>query len=72
MRQVINISLSNDLSQEVEKIVKRGKYSTKSEFLRELIRDRITEEDLLIRIEKSRKEIRSGRGKVLRSFRDLR
>ena len=60
MREVINISLPKELSQEVEKIIKKGKYSTKSEFLRELIRERLTEEDLLKSIEKSKKEIKAG------------
>jgi len=72
MRTIINISLPQELSRTVEKIVKKGKYSTKSEFLRELIRERVAEEDLLARIEKSREEIRLGRGKTLKSLRDLR
>ena len=72
MRTIINISLPEPLSQLVEEIVKRGRYSTKSEFLRELIRDRVAEEDLLARIEKSRQEIKLGKGRVLKSLRDLR
>lgn len=56
----------------MEEIVKKGRYSTKSEFLRELIRDRVAEEDLLTRVEKSRQEIKLGKGKVLKSLRDLR
>ncbi|MDD5145159.1 MAG: ribbon-helix-helix domain-containing protein [Candidatus Pacebacteria bacterium] len=71
MRQIINISLSKELDAAVEWIVKRGRYSTKSEFLRELIRERIAEEDLLVRIRKSEAEFRSGKGKILRSLRDL-
>ena len=71
MRQVINISLPGELVREVERIIKKGKYSTKSEFLRELIRERIAEEKLLARIEKSRTEIRAGKGKVLHSLSDL-
>lgn len=72
MRTIINISLPEPLSQLVEKIVKKGRYSTKSEFLRELIRDRVAEEDLLTRVEKSRQEIKLGQGRTLRSLRDLR
>jgi metal-responsive CopG/Arc/MetJ family transcriptional regulator len=71
MREVINISLPKELNREVEKIVKKERYSTKSEFLRELIRERIAEDDLLARIEKSEAEFRAGKGKVLRSLRDL-
>lgn len=72
MRTIINISLPEVLNREIEKVMKKGKYSTKSEFLREVIRERIAEEDLLARIEKSKEEIRVGKGKILRSLRDLR
>jgi len=71
MREILNISLPKELDREIERIVKRGKYSTKSEFLRELIRERVAEEDLLRRIEKSEAEFRAGKGKVLRSLKDL-
>lgn len=71
MREVINISLPKELFREVERVMKKGKYSTRSEFLRELIRERIAEEDLLARIEKSEAEFRAGKGKILRSLKDL-
>ena len=71
MREVVNISLPKELSREVERIVKMGKYSTKSEFVRELIRERIAEEDLLARIRKSETEFRAGKGKLLRSLKNL-
>ena len=71
MRAIINISLPKELDREVEKIMRKGRYSTKSEFLREIIRERIAEEDLLARIEKSEEEFRAGKGKVLRSLKDL-
>jgi len=66
MRQVINISLPEELNSAVEGMVKKGRYSTKSEFLRDLIRERIAEEDILARVERSRREIRAGKGKVLK------
>jgi Arc/MetJ-type ribon-helix-helix transcriptional regulator len=72
MREIINISLPKELDREVEEIIKKGQYASKSEFLRELIRERIAEENLLARIEKSRKEIQSGKGRVLKSLRNLR
>ncbi len=71
MREIINISLPKELDREIEKIVKKGRYSTKSEFLRELIRDRVAEEDLLFRIKKSKIQFQTGKGKILRSLRDL-
>ena len=72
MRDVINISLSKELNRELEVLVKKGKYSTKSEFLREMIRQRIAEEDLLRRIQKSEADFKAGKFKVLKSLKDLR
>ncbi|HLD70637.1 MAG TPA: ribbon-helix-helix domain-containing protein [Negativicutes bacterium] len=72
MRDILNISLSKELSEKVDSLVKKGRYSTKSEFLRELIRERIAEADLLERLRKSQTEIALGQGKVLRSLKDLR
>ncbi len=40
MRKVINISLPEDLYNEVDREVKKGRYSTKSEFFRDLLRNR--------------------------------
>lgn len=72
MRSIINISLPKELNKNVERLAKKGNYATKSEFLRELIRERIEEEDLFARVEESRKEIKDGKGHILRSLRDLR
>lgn len=71
MREIINISLPKELFREVERVMKKRKYSTRSEFLRELIRERIAEEDLLARVEKSEAEFRTGKGRILRSLKDL-
>ena len=71
MRDVINISLPKQLNKEIEKVIKKERYSTKSEFIRELIRLHL-EDELLHTVEESEREIRSGKGKVLRSLRDLR
>ena len=71
MRDIINISLSKELSAELKKAVKRGKYSSKSEFLRELIREKLEEDDLVRRVRISQKEIAQGKGKILRSLEDL-
>ena len=72
MRSIINISLSKELARELEKAVKRGKYSSKSEFLRVLIREKIEEDDLVRRVGISQKEIAQGKGRALRSLKDLR
>jgi Arc/MetJ-type ribon-helix-helix transcriptional regulator len=72
MRDVINISLPKELSKELEKMVKRGKYSTKSEFLRNLIREKLEEEDLWKSVQRSEVEFKAGKGKILKSLADLR
>lgn len=72
MREVVNISLPKELSREIDRLLERGHYSTKSEFLREIIRERIAEEDLLARVRKSEVEFRAGKGKILHSLKDLR
>lgn len=72
MRSIVNISLSKDLAIDLEKAVKNGRYSSKSEFLRELIREKLEEEDLLRRVRISQKQIEQGKGKILRSLKDLR
>lgn len=71
MRNIINLSLPEDLNKVVDRMMKKGQYASKSEFLRELIRDRILEEELLERVELSRCEIREGKGKELQSLADL-
>lgn len=70
MRNVINISLPPKMTKEVEKNVKRGNFSSKSEFFRMLFR--LWEEGKLVQeLEESRKELHGG-GKLLRSLKDLR
>lgn len=72
MRDILNISLSKELSKKVDSLVKKGRYSTKSEFLRDLIREKIEEEELWVSVQKSQAEFRAGKGKLLRSLKDLR
>lgn len=72
MRDILNISLSKELLREVDSMVKKGKYSSKSEFVRDLIRAKMEEEDLLAELRKSQQEIRQGKGKVLHSLKDIR
>ncbi len=71
MREIINISLPKELNRAVEETIKKGKYSTKSEFFRELIRLWL-EGKILRELAESRKELTSGKGKILRSLKDLR
>jgi len=71
MREVINISLPKELNKSVEELVKKGKYATKSEFFRELLRLWL-EGKILRELAESRKELAVGKGKLLRSLKDLR
>jgi len=71
MRAVVNISLPHQLNTVVENQVATGRFASKSEFFRNLLRMWI-EGQLLKDLEESRKELNEGRGKVLRSLADLR
>ena len=68
---MINISLPEQMVEAVETGVKSGNFATKSEFFRSLIRLWM-EGKLMVELEESRKELRQGKGKVLRSLKDLR
>jgi len=71
MRSVINISLPSQLESVVEKEVKTGRFASKSEFFRSLLRMWI-EGRLAGELESSREEFVSGKGKFLHSLKDLR
>ena len=71
MREVINISLPKELNRAVEETIKKGNYPTKSEFFRELLRLWL-EGKILRELAESRKEIALGKGKLLRSLKELR
>jgi len=71
MRNIVNISLPVELNQEVEKAVKSGNFATKSEFFRHLLR-LWKEEQALRSLRESQREIAGGKGKTLKSLKDLR
>lgn len=71
MRNIINISLPPSMTQVIEKGVKRGHFSSKSEFFRMLVRLWM-EGKLAAELEESRRELRAGKGKLLHSLKDLR
>lgn len=70
MRNIVNISLPPHMANLVEKEVRKGSYATKSEFFRSLLRT-WEENKILSELTKSRKEIAEGKGKVLKSLKDL-
>jgi len=71
MRTIVNISLPKKLNKIVDEVMRGGKFATKSEFFRTLIRlweqGKLAEE-----LEASRRELKSGKGKFLHSLKDLR
>jgi len=71
MREIINLSLPPEMATVINKEVKTGKYASKSEFMRSLLRAWM-EEKTLLELNQSRAEIKAGRGKVLRSLKNLR
>ena len=71
MRNIVNISLQTQLNSIVEREVATGKYASKSEFFRNLIRSWM-EGKLLLELEESRKELQKRKGKLLKSLADLR
>lgn len=71
MRSIINISLPEKMAKVVEESVKKEHFSTKNEFFRMLLRLWM-EGKLAEELEESRKEIRRGKGKLLKSLKDLR
>ena len=71
MRDIINISLPASMSSTVKTAVKKGHYSSTSEFFRDLLRAWM-EERLVIELNESKKEIMLGKGKILRSLKALR
>ena len=71
MRQIVNISLPKEMVADIKREVKAGKFASTSEFMRHLIRV-WNMEKIMQDVEKSRKEIAIGKGRLLRSLKDLR
>lgn len=71
MRDIINISLPQELAAIVRKEVKEKKYASISEYFRSILRSKL-EDKILADLNKSQKQIASGQGKILHSLKDLR
>lgn len=71
MRAVINISLPQQLAIVVNNAVSSGNYASKSEFFRNLLRSWM-EEKVLFELKQSQEQLQSGKGKTLKSLKDLR
>jgi len=71
MRNVVNISLPEKLVKVIKKEVKGEGYASVSEFIRYLIRDWNTNK-LAEELKKDRLKFEAGKGRVLKSLKDLR
>ncbi len=71
MRAIVNISLPSQLNAIVEKEISSGKYASKSEFFRSLLRLWM-ENKLVMELGESREDLKNGKGKILKSLADLR
>jgi Arc/MetJ-type ribon-helix-helix transcriptional regulator len=70
MRTTLNISMPVALKRSVDQAVKEGKYASVSEFFRDAVRA-WEEEKLYQSVLRSEKEFAEGKGKRLRSLKDL-
>jgi Arc/MetJ-type ribon-helix-helix transcriptional regulator len=71
MRTIVNVSLPQELGTVVEDAVDSGYYASKSEFFRSLLRMWV-ENRLYGDVQESEREFAAGRGRKLRSLKDLR
>ena len=71
MRNIINISLPDTMAKTVKKEVKKGEFASTSEFFRHLIRLWNTRK-LAQELNNDKKEFEAGKGKILKSLKDLR
>lgn len=71
MYETISISLPIPMIQTVKVAIKSGDYTSRSEFFRDLL-DEWEKSKMLKEINESREEIYQGKGRVLKSLKDLR
>ena len=71
MRKIINLSVPAGMAKSIDDIVAKGNYASKSEFFRDLLRMWM-EGRILKELNESREELSSGKGRVLKSLKDLR
>lgn len=71
MRTTLNISIPPALKREVDKEVKAGNYASASEFFRDAVRA-WKDNQLYNSIMESEAQFAQGKGKVLKSLKDLR
>lgn len=70
MRTTLNISMPATQKKNVDRMIKDYNYASASEFFRDAVRA-LEEEKLIRDIEASEREFAAGKGKKLRSLKDL-
>ncbi|MFH1790197.1 MAG: hypothetical protein ABH832_03995 [bacterium] len=71
MRQILNVSLPLQMANDIKKEVKKGKFSSVSEFIRHIYRQ--WEENMIHNeLIKGKQEFTKGKDSVLNSLKDLR
>ena len=71
-RKIFTISMPRKLAEKVKREVKVGGYASVSEYFRDLVRDEVEEDRVYRDLMVSEAEFKAGKGKVLRSLKDLR
>ena len=70
MRNIITISVPPAVKKQIDLMVKENKYASTSELFRDAMRS-LAEDNLIRDIEESEREFAVGKGKRLKSLRDL-
>ena len=70
MRTTLNISMPSSLKKQVDIMIKEHNYASTSELFRDAVRS-LAEDKLIRDIEESEREFALGKGKKLRSLKDL-
>ena len=70
MRNIVNISLPDNLTKEVERGMKNFRFASRSEFFRHLLREWLAGR-LILDLEASQKEYKTGKAKKLSNVKDL-
>lgn len=68
MRNIINISLPEEMARRVEKEVRKGRFASTSEYFRHLLRM----QDFAYEMDRRRRDFEMGRFEELKSLKDLR
>ena len=71
MRQTLSISVSKELNQEIDEIVRSGLYSSKSELIRDAVRN-LKEKNIIRELKESQSAAKKGNMTKLSSLGDLR